>query len=401
VANMTNHLLSAKKMLEVLLATPVTTINFPSPDLSSFETAYSFHPEHQPMYTSIHQNRFIEKMDRHTFYELCDPLETAVILFYIGDDLFIIGPYTTSVWNDDDAALRLSSLGISSNHLNSYKLYYCQFSVLSSELVIRGATALVDMSPSDTEPMYYSYKKIVQKSGYSKNDIIVPDKYTYDNVNQHYDIEDKFLKGIEEGNEAMALKALNALSTLPRKPSHMWNQYSGPASLRTIVRLAAKRSGLPYIVIDAISSEYAQKMYHVGRSGSEKRISDLSREMVRELCGKIRSYRNSNYSSLVRKAIGYIELNLAQNLTTACLAEELGVSAGYLSKCFKAETGKTITLFVMEKRTEKAADLLNSSDLPINHISTYVGYLDSNYFIKIFKAHYGITPSDYRKKYKL
>jgi AraC family transcriptional regulator len=398
---MLNDLIPAKQMLEGLLTVPVTTIDCPLSDLPRFETAYCFHTEYQSMYTSVHLNRFIENMDHHTFYELRDPLETVVVLFYMGDDLMIIGPYTTDEWNDDGAAVRLSSLGISSTHLNSYKLYYCQFSVLSSELVIKGATVLVNMAAANMYPINYNYKKIYHNSIHNKKDVVVPNKYTHDNVKQHYDIEDKFLKAIEEGNEAMALKALHELSSLRKNHSNIWNQYSGPASLRTIIRLAAKRSGIPYIVIDAITSEYAQKMYRLGRSGSDKRISDLSREMVRELCSKIRRYINSNYSALVRKAISYIELNLAQNLTTSSIAEELGISAGYLSKCFKAETGKTITLYIMEKRTAKAADLLNSSNLPIHHISAYVGYLDSNYFVKIFKTHYGITPSDYRKKFKL
>ena len=33
---------------------------------------------------------------------------------------------------------------------------------------------------------------------------------------------------------------------------------------------------------------------------------------------------------------------------------------------------------------------------PIQEISSYVGYPDNNYFVKVFKAQYGLTPSEYR-----
>lgn len=45
----------------------------------------------------------------------------------------------------------------------------------------------------------------------------------------------------------------------------------------------------------------------------------------------------------------------------------------------------------------KAITLINSSALPITAIATACGYNDINYFIRIFKRTYGLSPKQYQK----
>ena len=42
--------------------------------------------------------------------------------------------------------------------------------------------------------------------------------------------------------------------------------------------------------------------------------------------------------------------------------------------------------------------MLTGSDASVQQISAYVGYLDNNYFVKVFKKQYGMTPTEYRAK---
>lgn len=398
---MSDHILSAIQMLEKLLTIPIIIAEEPTAILPDFEKSYCFHTEYQPMFTTLYLNDLIQKMEPFKLYELRDPLEISTIMFYIQDELVIIGPYATGEWKEMEAAQLLSALGISVTFLNPYKLYHSQFSIQRTDFVLHGASALIDIAYAynQTIPVRYDYQMITSSSMRGKSDIAVMEKYSYDNVNQHYTTEDELLKAMEEGNEKMALNALTKLSSLPQSHSYLWNQHSGPASLRTMIRIGAKRSGLAPIVIDAICVDYAQKMNRSALTSSKNRSSELVREMVCELCQNIRKYNRSKYSSLIRKTVDYIELNLAQNLAIADCAQELEVSVGYLSKRFKKEINKTFTQYVMERRTEKAAELLRSSKLSIQDISAYVGYLDNNYFVKIFKAHYQMTPSEYRNKY--
>ena len=80
------------------------------------------------------------------------------------------------------------------------------------------------------------------------------------------------------------------------------------------------------------------------------------------------------------------------------IKEHLGnhVSEEHLSRLFKKEMGITLTAYIADLRTKKAAELLKTSMLSVAEIAMYVGYPDSNYFVKVFKKRYGMTPSAYR-----
>ncbi|MBP3742789.1 MAG: helix-turn-helix transcriptional regulator, partial [Treponema sp.] len=58
---------------------------------------------------------------------------------------------------------------------------------------------------------------------------------------------------------------------------------------------------------------------------------------------------------------------------------------------------ETFINFVSDKRLEKARQLLESTDLSIKEITAEVGYNDQNYFSRIFKNKYGLSPKEYRK----
>lgn len=70
----------------------------------------------------------------------------------------------------------------------------------------------------------------------------------------------------------------------------------------------------------------------------------------------------------------------------------------YLSKVYKQETYENLSNFIAAKRLEKASQLLIESNLHVIDISHMVGYKKPQYFIKLFKDQYGITPYQYRRQ---
>ncbi|MDD7316663.1 MAG: AraC family transcriptional regulator, partial [Bacillales bacterium] len=68
-----------------------------------------------------------------------------------------------------------------------------------------------------------------------------------------------------------------------------------------------------------------------------------------------------------------------------------------LSRLFKKEMGITIGKYISSMRCVEAELLLRKSHYSIQEISAYVGYLDNNYFVKVFKKETGYLPSEYRK----
>lgn len=74
----------------------------------------------------------------------------------------------------------------------------------------------------------------------------------------------------------------------------------------------------------------------------------------------------------------------------------VNVSESHLFRTFKKETGMTVTQYIARLRCQNAAGLLRNGDDSIQEIAAFVGYLDGNYFVKVFKKWFGVTPSEYR-----
>ena len=124
-------------------------------------------------------------------------------------------------------------------------------------------------------------------------------------------------------------------------------------------------------------------------------------KMVNAFCQEILSHKNHQYSNLVSNAMHYIEHHYSQNLTVRQLADELNVNINRLISVFQTETGRTPGNYIQNVRLTQASHLLSNTDLSVQNISTMVGIPDANYFIKLFKREYSMTPNQYRKFYRL
>jgi len=101
----------------------------------------------------------------------------------------------------------------------------------------------------------------------------------------------------------------------------------------------------------------------------------------------------------VGRAMRLLEADLARQWSLPALAAELHLTRGHLVRIFKAATGLPPMAYLAQVRAEHAAVLLLHSDEPITGIGKAVGWPDSNYFARRFKAHYGLSATTYRKRF--
>jgi len=83
------------------------------------------------------------------------------------------------------------------------------------------------------------------------------------------------------------------------------------------------------------------------------------------------------------------------------IAEKLSVSQRYLSDSLKKETGKTSSEHMQLYLIEKSKNSLLSPKKSISEIAYDLGFEYPQYFSRLFKKKEGISPSDFRRKYKL
>lgn len=79
------------------------------------------------------------------------------------------------------------------------------------------------------------------------------------------------------------------------------------------------------------------------------------------------------------------------------VADEVALSAQYLSKMFRREMGCTFVDYLTNLRIRKSIDLLHNEELKMYEIAEQVGYSTQHYFSSVFKKKLGISPNDYRK----
>ena len=84
------------------------------------------------------------------------------------------------------------------------------------------------------------------------------------------------------------------------------------------------------------------------------------------------------------------------DLSLARVAHEIATSRRQLQRAL-AEVGTTsFSRELQRARMEHAAELLRSGALPVQVVASAVGYRQAAQFAKVFRRHYGSSPSTFR-----
>lgn len=109
---------------------------------------------------------------------------------------------------------------------------------------------------------------------------------------------------------------------------------------------------------------------------------------------------NAESNEHISKIFSLINDHAFDNFTLNEICEEINISKYHLCRIFKENLGMTITEFVKRKRLSLARRLLKNTDLKTTEIAQKCGFCNSSFFAKVFLREYGITPTDYRTKYR-
>ncbi|MCM3783065.1 response regulator [Neobacillus mesonae] len=109
---------------------------------------------------------------------------------------------------------------------------------------------------------------------------------------------------------------------------------------------------------------------------------------------------NSSQSKghIVKQVKDMVAAESGYELTVKMIADRVFLHPVYLSKIFKAETGEGLSEYLIRIRLEKALYLLKYSNKKIYEITSELGYQNPQYFSKLFKKHFGISPNEFREQ---
>ncbi|MNO36294.1 putative response regulatory protein [compost metagenome] len=102
----------------------------------------------------------------------------------------------------------------------------------------------------------------------------------------------------------------------------------------------------------------------------------------------------------IQKILQYIHAHYPEDITVKSMSQYVVMGENYVSTLFKKKTGQTLIHYLHQVRVNQAIQYLCHSDLPVYEIGNRVGFVNDNYFIKIFKRLTAQTPSQYRQNQK-
>lgn len=120
-------------------------------------------------------------------------------------------------------------------------------------------------------------------------------------------------------------------------------------------------------------------------------------EILNAVSDDYKTAKDKKSGGLASRIKEIIDSEYAENtMSLEYVAEKLKKHPAYISSVFKDELGCKFSDYVIQKRLDKALELLRDQTLKIYEISEMLGWADPSNFIRIFKKKYGISPNEYR-----
>ena len=139
-------------------------------------------------------------------------------------------------------------------------------------------------------------------------------------------------------------------------------------------------------------------------SGESKLADEMEQLLVKRLL--ITVYRcitinfDNSYDDVVARIKRQFENEYHKPITLAMLAKQQNLSISSLSHRFRAATGVSVMEYLQSCRMANAKQMLAETECSIGEIVEKCGFSDNSNFSRTFKKLTGLSPSDFRKKYK-
>jgi AraC-like DNA-binding protein len=215
-------------------------------------------------------------------------------------------------------------------------------------------------------------------------------------IEERYRLENAMVEAISKGEGKRTFqyfyKYCDYLKKLRVKNElQEWKNHT--ITLNTLARKGAEQGFVHPVHIEAVSTDFVRS---IEGAASVAELIHLCEKILQRYGKLVRDFSLKDYSPVIRNVINFVDINLREPLSLSMLAAQFNVNPSYLSTLFKKERGITITDYINTKRVEQAASLLCSSRIYIQDVAEQCGFLDVNYFSRLFKRYYGQSPQKFR-----
>lgn len=180
----------------------------------------------------------------------------------------------------------------------------------------------------------------------------------------------------------------------------------GDSSLSLFINSVSSNSYYKYVMCSAefVRQEVTSLMEEEVRNSinsnimQEALLSFLICKLLRKVEQAIISDMRCSASNIIIDMLQYIYDNYS-SVTLSELSEKFGYSIAHICRMLSRQTGKTFANILMEIRMEKAKAYLRDTEFKVYEIAQLVGYDSNEYFHRLFKSYFGMTPLQFRALY--
>lgn len=370
-----------------------------STDISEFCSQNILHTV-QHLFHPDQLSEFVSRMNPDTLYQISDELQIHYFLLRIPDGILTAGPFCTSSFSKSDCMRLLAHLGLPVSLQPELLAYRSQYPVLREPLAFNIMEHVLKLNGLLDRSLTFQTLDFTQLSCHPDHTVLY--QHYPDQIRERYATEQLFMTAVEQGNTEEALLQLHRRQrefvTQNIGDHTLEKERIGCAIVRTMLRIAALNTGLSAFTVDALSQKSSAAVQNARTSDEIRAAQD---RMVAEFCRTVQAHHTDSYSPEVFELISYLNCCYTQSIELKQLSRMFHLSPGRLSAVFKEQTGQTISEYLRRLRTGHAAFLLATTRQNVSQVSLNVGISDANYFVKLFRKDYGMTPTEYRSRRKL
>ena len=348
--------------------------------------------------------RIVMNPDAEEFFEWNYVFSTGKIVVGIGIILLLIGTAVAEAWKNYVPIRKL---------VRKYSIQTT--SVRNNELdqIDSMISAMIQREEKDGKELQEQYRmlreQILYRIAEGKYSPSLESRMLMLNIQLKGALLGKFTCKMENMDEADEDGNITtAIEELTDDDIHVYAFRSGESQLIILVsaeeehQIAEVEEGLIALMeareipVDVEFHGVCKGMDQLNRLG-ERGKADDSAAFKKEDNGGEKETGNKNQSETAVRAIKYIDENYTRyDLSLDLVAQELQITAAYLCRLIKQQTGMNYKEYLTRMRMEEAKKLLRNKNANIADVCEKAGYTNVSHFIKTFQKYEGTTPAKYR-----
>ena len=201
------------------------------------------------------------------------------------------------------------------------------------------------------------------------------------------------LQSLKQGNQKMAEETIAELFNKIR------SDYSNPIAIQVIT--AYVYNAVLEVGNELGITEYSSILLKLSHLNDSEQTEDTLKKISLLVCKEVNDQKEIETNEIGKNIVQYIfEEFSSPDISLEQIASEYNISISYASKLIKEETGDSFSNIIQSLRMNLFKELLLTTSTAIKDLVVEVGYYDVSNFTRKFRKENGMTPGQYRKKYK-